>query len=553
MAGEQLVDTDARVRDAFARVLEGELDSLPGTGLVTVIEESQRVISRMQAAQEAAIALLAIPGRAGDPDGLAKELAEQRARGERVDPGSLAEVREAADRLASAQVAAALTLAPLTGARRVADAVDLTENCPAVWAALREGRIDRYRAGLMCRETGMLEPQQRAKVIGTMLRRAPSLTGGQLSRQLQAAVIAADPEAARKRREEAVSRRRLTKTALGDGMGQFAALLPLDRVTAAWDVFDLIGHGLRGLVAGDERGIDACRADGFCDLIELLAAGDTASLAAVLARGAGFLEEKILDENQQQADGRGGSSESGMDAATPAASTESDSDQSDGSGTAQSLPGDLGAGTGDRHGENVSDLGGCCCGGGLPDNKVAVPTRQGRPVHLNVTLTLAALAKIAEDPAWINSFGAIDAEYARLIAEAAKSVTLLVTDQRGSPVGASERTYRPRQSLRDKVVTINPQCCFLGCSAPAVCCDLDHVEPFDHENPNLGGRTNISGLVPLCRSHHLLKTFGGWKYRRNPDGSWDFRSPLGRKYHRPAPEMSPGAAYFASLPDDPPF
>ena len=80
-------------------------------------------------------------------------------------------------------------------------------------------------------------------------------------------------------------------------------------------------------------------------------------------------------------------------------------------------------------------------------------------------MPLSTLARITADPAWINSYGAIDADYARLIADTAATVTLLITDQDGHPVGASERRYRPRQTVRDKATTINPHCVFLGCGA----------------------------------------------------------------------------------------
>ena len=39
-----------------------------------------------------------------------------------------------------------------------------------------------------------------------------------------------------------------------------------------------------------------------------------------------------------------------------------------------------------------------------------------------------------------------------------------------------------------------------------------------------------SNLRLLCRKHHLLKTFFGWKDRQHPDGRIDWTSPTGHTY-----------------------
>ena len=98
---------------------------------------------------------------------------------------------------------------------------------------------------------------------------------------------------------------------------------------------------------------------------------------------------------------------------------------------------------------------------------------------------------------------------------------------------------------------MNSTCVFLGCPIPATHSDLDHIEEFDHDNPHLGGLTNERQLAPLCRNHHNLNSHGGWRYHRNPDGTWIFTSPLGRKYYRPTPRKP--RAFRTILPDNPPF
>lgn len=507
-----------------------------GEKLVELIKHAQRVISFAQAVQETAIAELTVPGKAGDPADLVADALS------RVDRKGLAKqgltvttelaAHQAAISLAAAEVAAALTIAPVTASIRVNDAVNLVERMPATLKALRDGRIDRRKARVLGELTAVLSAEQCAEVESAALGWAPALTPGRFERRLQSAVIAADPEAAQRRREDAVTRRQLRKTALGDGMGQFSALLPADRVDAAFELFDLIARGTRGLVAGDTRGLGALRADGFSDVVALLRSGRSVCLEDLLARGA--FDRDILDG--EPIDGTVLAED--FQPETESVAQAGDASRGETGARSSWLPVPVPANGSIAQQDSTDKLAG-------------LPTCQGRPVHLNITVSLRALAEMANDPAWLEGYGAIDAEYARLLADAARSVTLLPIDGHGVPVGASERRYRPKQSVRDAVITISPTCVFLGCSVPATKCDLDHIEEHDHENPGLGGPTNVQNLAPLCRRHHRLKTHGGWRYRRNPNGSYTFRSPLGTVVTR-APHVVPGPAVL-DPDEDPPF
>nr|WP_090345898.1 HNH endonuclease signature motif containing protein [Mycolicibacterium malmesburyense]CRL78476.1 HNH nuclease [Mycolicibacterium malmesburyense] len=67
-------------------------------------------------------------------------------------------------------------------------------------------------------------------------------------------------------------------------------------------------------------------------------------------------------------------------------------------------------------------------------------------------------------------------------------------------------------------------CRFPNCDRPATQCDLDHTVPYPR------GATQASNLKCLCRTHHLYKTFLGWRDRQHPDGSVDWLSPAGQRY-----------------------
>jgi hypothetical protein len=44
------------------------------------------------------------------------------------------------------------------------------------------------------------------------------------------------------------------------------------------------------------------------------------------------------------------------------------------------------------------------------------------------------------------------------------------------------------------------------------------------------GQTRPDNLAPLCRRHHRAKTFRGWAYVRNADGTYTWTSPHGRMF-----------------------
>ncbi|MFC7497396.1 MULTISPECIES: HNH endonuclease signature motif containing protein [unclassified Nocardioides] len=90
-------------------------------------------------------------------------------------------------------------------------------------------------------------------------------------------------------------------------------------------------------------------------------------------------------------------------------------------------------------------------------------------------------------------------------------------------------TYRPTPRQREQVILTCPTCVFPGCGRHARGCDLDHIVPFDPDNPD-GGKTTSWNLAPLCRLHHRLKTLGFWTYRRLTRTSFTWTSPCGRTY-----------------------
>jgi hypothetical protein len=86
--------------------------------------------------------------------------------------------------------------------------------------------------------------------------------------------------------------------------------------------------------------------------------------------------------------------------------------------------------------------------------------------------------------------------------------------------------------LREQVVLRDQTCVFPWCTRPARRCQLDHVIPYDHEDPGRGGQTADDNLAPLCTRHHRLKTHGRWRYRMTDLGEYRWTSPHGHAFRR---------------------
>jgi hypothetical protein len=87
-----------------------------------------------------------------------------------------------------------------------------------------------------------------------------------------------------------------------------------------------------------------------------------------------------------------------------------------------------------------------------------------------------------------------------------------------------EPQYRPSTKLAEFVRCRDLTCRWPGCDRPADVCDLDHTVPYRF------GPTHASNLKCLCRFHHLLKTFWGWRDRQHPDGTVVWTTPTGHRY-----------------------
>ncbi len=104
---------------------------------------------------------------------------------------------------ASYELSLALTLTGRSAEGYLDFAVELVTRLPRTLAALEAGEIDIIRARIIAEATRVLSTGHAAAVEDLIFPRAGRQTSGQLRAALARAVLAADPDAARRRREQA--------------------------------------------------------------------------------------------------------------------------------------------------------------------------------------------------------------------------------------------------------------------------------------------------------------------------------------------------------------
>ncbi|MFI8523430.1 HNH endonuclease [Promicromonospora sukumoe] len=401
---------------------------------------------------------------------------------------------------------------------------------PTVITALTSGQIDVKKAHTLLRSATQLTLQERTEAIARYLPQAPFRTWRWLRSKLLA--FAKSRHGADETARVAAQRRNVQLDRAENDMGWLSAYLPAADATAVWNVIDDMAHQFQR-TAGEDRDLGQLRADCLTGIVtgRLVPADRFTEIGETAGAGAGA-------------------------GAVPS--------------TSAGASVDVVAGGDGPTGSNGSALGArdCVCGGRAPVQVVRVtPTR---PV-VRVTVPATALLGLDDSPGELEGFGPVPAETARLLATDATWQRLVTDPSTGVLTDYSTTTYQPGKVLRSAVEARDTTCVFLGCDTRAAWCDLDHIEPFDHdrrgearptENPpacgDLGrGQTRASNLHALCRRHHLLKTHAGWDVMRDPvTGVTTWTAPSSRVHARPPTvldthveldEIDPDSSYDLTL------
>ena len=110
-------------------------------------------------------------------------------------------------------------------------------------------------------------------------------------------------------------------------------------------------------------------------------------------------------------------------------------------------------------------------------------------------------------PAMVNNRTPIDDQTADEVISRATWVYRMFTDpDTGVVLQTTPTKYRVTAPLKRVIEARSVMCSVLWCPVPARVCEKDHIEPFNHADPKLGGQTVLENLHPLCKKHHQEKT-----------------------------------------------
>jgi Domain of unknown function (DUF222) len=161
---------------------------------------------------------------------------------------------------------------------------------------------------------------------------------------------------------------------------------------------------------------------------------------------------------------------------------------------------------------------GCRCG--RPDCAAGARPPAG-PVVIHLIAEQATLTGTGATPASeIAADGLIPPEVIAELAGTAKLIPLVHPGD--SP---PEPRYTPSKALADFVRCRDLTCRWPGCDHPASDCDVDHTIPYSE-----GGPTHAGNLKCYCRTHHLVKTFYGWREQQLADATLILTSPTGHTH-----------------------
>lgn len=486
---------------------------------------------------------------------------------------------------ASGEVAAALTLTHRSADRELHFA-ETVLGLPLVFAALRAGRIDRGKAWVFADHLhplacGLTDAQIEA-VCARLVPPAAGWTTGQLAARLLRAIIAVDPEHARRRYEKAVRERQVcgyldhtgTVTITATGLATDEAAAACERLERLAAVVKRAGH--TGRVAN-------IQADLFLGLLDGRFHHKTeAQIVAAFVAGGG---EEASDSGACAAPtvSRPASSEPGVapipdaapdpyvagepdfardpDAARepvvapasetvtePAAESRTGVEIRVGLSTLLGLdeqPGEIpGLGPvlapvarkivaaqmrGAQWRFAVTDTEGYLGLAGIIRRR---PTRQH---HAEGGASDGGIVEIHLPPSLLRQFAAAapaHGEWAGVINDIATQYS-----RRDVLEAALERhpgTRFVRGPLARHIEVRDRTCSHPGCRRPARKSELDHTR--DHA---LGGSTTSANAGPGCRMHHFWKSELGWRLRQPRPGRFEWTSPLGRTYRTRGEPIGP--------------
>ena len=133
---------------------------------------------------------------------------------------------------APALVSEPLGLSAAAAASRMEHAVDLASRHPRVMAAMGEGRVDAYRAGIISTELGAADREVCDQVVARVEPHLGREPGPALRRRVRQALHAVDADVLRRAAERARGDRSLRRYVAAPGVDEWSARLPVEQSRA---------------------------------------------------------------------------------------------------------------------------------------------------------------------------------------------------------------------------------------------------------------------------------------------------------------------------------
>lgn len=468
VGGEPTV-TAGELRSVAARV--GSASRVPSSreDLVDLVAAAQVLVNTAVALQDSAIAALAAVEGEWAEDGTVVEVVRA--------PGHVAV--DAADLLAPAlgashgqaqkRVLAAVRLAaarvPVEDTGPCHGRVPEESGLGGLHAAMRDGRLDGFRAGVVAEELEHVPADVAETVVAALDGYLAVEAAAGLRRRCRRLLGRISPDLVRERAETARRNTGLRRWVSEPGVDTWQGTFPSEDAAAAWAVID---HLARTLVAdGTCPTLERARAKALTDLVT---GNSTGTYVVTLTVPAGT-ETTERTATETTATGTTGTDE------TQPGPTE---------------PADTGAGP-----------------------AVADPTLTEGPGRAE---DLVEVRGIRPCEATLVPRGWVEALLRRVPAG-----TRECHPRTGALLDhTSTDAYRPGPKLVALVKARDRRCRFPGCTVATTFCDLDHLRPWP------GGPTSGENLVCLCRRHHRVKQRPGWRVRMRPGALVEWTDPLGR-------------------------
>jgi hypothetical protein len=408
---------------------------------------------------------------------------------------------------APAELGCALRMSDGSAARLIGDALDLRHRLSSIWTATQAGQVPAYQARRIASATRHLTAEQAATVDQRIAPSLGAVSWVRLERLLEAAIIAADPDAA-ERAAAAAAQERFVRLGRASEHG---LKLIIARATAGDAIW---------FKATIDRIADILAHDGDLDPVEIR----RSKAIGILAQPAQALQ--LLCRHHH--DDWDGPDEPDHESDQPA-SEEITFDES----------GDFDAPGDPQDRDQPADL---------PPLAVArTAVRETDHDSLNVTPP-------PFDPARARPRAVV---YVHVAAEALTAGSGIARVENVGPVMLGQLQtllgnrcsiglkpvidlpaghipldcYEISASLREQLLLRYPADVFPYAAAVSRSIDIDHTIPY--LNPDRGGppaQTRIGNLGPYVRRHHNLKTHGRWHVRQPEPGTWLWRSPSRRIY-----------------------